>query len=173
MSEQETRETIRRSAPGTREEDPGPASYAAVVGVALLFAFAVFRLGRQGLEAIRSGLTPLEWGLLLILTGLFVWGEGVRALSRKWVPRVVDRAAALPRRSLLLRLLGPLHAMGLVGGTRRGMIRAWLGTAAVVVAVVAVRALPSPWRGIVDFAVAAALAWGIVALAREVRRWRA
>ena len=57
--------------------------------------------------------------------------------------------------------------MSLVGGPAKRIIRAWLGTAAIVVAVVAVRALPDPWRGVVDFAVAAALGWGLACIVRR------
>ena len=54
--------------------------------------------------------------------------------------------------------------MSLVMDERRAMVRAWTGIALIVLAVIAVRALPSPWRGIVDAGVASALSWGLIAL---------
>jgi hypothetical protein len=97
-----------------------------------------------------------------------VWGEGVRALERRWVPGVLARAALLgPAAPLRHRLLAPLYAMSLVGAPRRTLARAWLGVVLIVLAVFVVRALPEPWRGIVDTAVALALLWGLIAIVRQ------
>ncbi|NIQ54710.1 MAG: hypothetical protein GWM92_06470, partial [Gemmatimonadetes bacterium] len=63
--------------------------------VAAVFAWAVYRLGVRGIEAIRGGLDPLEWAALVALTLGFVYGEGLRALDRRWVPGLVARARRL------------------------------------------------------------------------------
>lgn len=143
----------------------------AVGGIVITFATAIFRLGERGYATIRAGLGPAEWLALLFLTIALVYGEGIRALSRRWVPFVIDRAAALrtePR--LFHRLVGPLYAMGLVGAPRRTALRAWAGVFAIAAAVLIVRALPEPWRGMIDFAVAAALVCGLLAIL--VQAWR-
>lgn len=148
------------------------ASSWALVGVVALFTEAIVNLGRRGLGTVRAGLDGWEWLALLVLTAAFVYGEGVRALQRKWAPRVLARSAAVAgERSLTLRLLAPLYAMMLVGAPRATLVRAWLGISTIVAAVLLVRALPSPWRGIIDLAVAAALLWGLGALL--VGAWRA
>lgn len=141
----------------------------AVAGVSALFAWAVWRLGWRGLLTIRGGLGGLEWAILVVLTVAFVYGEGYRALDRRWVPGLIERARALrfEHRSLV-RLLAPLHGMALIAVSRGRLVRAWLGTLAIVGAILLVRILPEPWRGIVDFSVAAALAWGLVAIVRRV-----
>lgn len=140
----------------------------ALTGVALLFGYAVLRLGVRGAQTIAAGLEVGEWAALVVLTALFVWGEGVRALQRRYVPFVVERARTLPRDGRrLYDVLAPLYAMALVGARPGLLARAWAGTAAIALAVVVVAALPTPWRGIVDFAVAAALAWGLGALVRQ------
>lgn len=145
------------------------ASLWTVLGVSLLFMMAIWRLGGRGLATIRGGLGGFEWAVLVFLTLIFVYGEGYRALDRRWVPGLIRRARALGRHgSLLLRLLGPLHGMALVGVERPRLLRAWAGTTAIVGAVLLVRVFPEPWRGIVDFAVAAALAWGLMAILRRV-----
>ncbi len=82
---------------------------------------------------------------------------------------LVERALLLrddPR--LFVRLLAPLYGLSLVGTRRDDLIRGWLLTTGILGAVLIVRTLPDPWRGIVDFAVAAALAWGLVAILRRV-----
>lgn len=149
-----------------------PAFRWAVVGLVLILGSAVHRLGRRGIEAIDSGLTPSEWLALVLLTATFVVGEGYYAIARKWVPRVLGRAAALrtePR--LVPRLLAPLHAMGLVYVSWPTALRNWAGVAAIVAAVLIIRAFPDPWRGIVDFAVAGALVVGVVALLGHARQY--
>ncbi|MFW6084942.1 MAG: hypothetical protein ACODAA_07000, partial [Gemmatimonadota bacterium] len=137
------------------------ASLWAVSGVAALFAWAVIRLGWYGVVTIREGLDPVHWLALGGLTVAFVYGEGYRALERRWVPHLYRRARALrTESSAAVRLLAPLHGLSLIAASRRHLLRAWLGTLAIVGAVFVVRALPTPWRGIIDFAVAAALLWG-------------
>lgn len=143
----------------------------AVGGVVFLFAEAAWRLGMRGVAAIRGGLTPFEWLALVLLTAAFVYGEGVRALQRRWVPYVLTRIEhlrTLP--SVLYRAAAPLYAMGLVGPTPGSVARAWAGVAAIILAVLVVSRFPDPWRGIVDIAVASALVWGAVALMRGAVR---
>ena len=140
-----------------------------LIGVAALFATAIYRLGGRGIATIQAGLGWGEWSVLVLLTVAFVYGEGFRALDRRWVPRLVERALLLrddPR--VLVRLVAPLYGLSLVGAARDDPIRGWLLTTAILGAVLIVRASPDPWRGIVDFAVSAALAWGLVASLRRV-----
>lgn len=143
----------------------------AVAGLLAIFATAIFRLGDRGIATLQGGLTPAEWLALLILSAAFVYGEGIRALARRWVPFVIARAARLNAESPVRdRILAPVHAMALVGAPPRTLLRAWAGVLAIGAAVLIVRALPEPWRGIIDFAVAAALICGLIAIAREA--WR-
>lgn len=149
------------------QESLGPAVGWALTGVGGLFAWAVFRLGGRGVATVAAGLGPWEWIALVTLTAAFLYGEGVRALGRRWVPWMVERARRLPSEPLAFRLLAPLYAMSLVGRNGRMVVRAWAGVIAIVLAVLVVGRFREPWRGIVDLAVAVALAWGIVAIARE------
>jgi len=132
--------------------------------VLLLFVQAVGRLGMRGVDAMRAGLTAFQWLALAVLSAAFVYGEGVRALQRRWIPHLVDRLDRLPSEPLAQRLLAPLYAMSLTGAPARTLLFAWSGVAGIVAAVLIVSRFPDPWRGIVDFAVAAALAWATVAL---------
>jgi hypothetical protein len=162
---EETVAVAAGSEAGTRRATT-PAMWWGLLGVALLFATAAFRLGERGIQTMAAGLAPLEWLALLGLTAVFVYGEGVRALQRRYVPHVMRRVELLraePRGWYLL--LAPLHALSLIGGSRGLLLRAWAGSFAIAAAVAIVRSFPEPWRGITDFAVAAALAWGTCALA--------
>jgi hypothetical protein len=145
-----------------------------VLGVAVLFAAAVLRLGARGVATVSAGLTGWEWLALAALTAVFVYGEGVRALQRKWVPWALGRLVALreERRTWYL-LLAPLHAMAFIGAPAPTLARAWAGSVAIVFAVMIVSRFPDPWRGITDIAVASALAWATVVLVvGGVRRLR-
>jgi hypothetical protein len=136
-----------------------------LAGVVALFATAVIRLGSRGIEAVRTGLGPAEWLILVLLSAAFVWGEGVHALQRKWVPWVIERLQALRHEGRTwYRALAPLHAMAFIGAPPRTMARAWAGCAAIIVAVLVVSRFPQPWRGIVDIAVASALLWATLVL---------
>lgn len=164
----------------TADGDPGTgvasrsgtaAALWALTGVALLFGFAVFRLGRRGLSTIGEGLAPLEWGALLLGTLFMVYTEGVMTFQRHWVPRLVERARTLRTGGAAHhRLLAPMYGMSLIGATGKRTAIAWTASAAIVALVLFVRTLPDPWRGIVDFSVAAALAWGLALIVRGFAR---
>ena len=57
-----------------------------------------------------------------------------------------------------------MFCMGLIHATRRRLVSSWILAVAVLLIIIAVRALPPPWRGIVDLGVVVALAWGVGAL---------
>lgn len=134
-------------------------------GVVFLFAEAAWRLGGRGIAAVRGGLTTFEWIALAVITAVFVYGEGVRALQRRWVPSVLARVERLPSESFLpWGAAGPLYAMSLVGRSPASVLRAWAGVTAIILAVLIVSRFPDPWRGIVDAGVAAALVWGAITL---------
>lgn len=139
-------------------------SWWGLFGVVLLFVQAVVRLGSRGVSAVQGGLSTMEWVALIILTVVFVYGEGIRALQRRWVPHLVERLRRLPAEPLTYRIAAPLYAMSLLGAPRRTVVLAWAGVLGIILAVLVVSRFPDPWRGITDFAVAAALAWATVAL---------
>jgi hypothetical protein len=114
----------------------------ALSGIAVLFLFAAYRLGSSGLATVRAGLAIGEWAALIVLTVLFVYGEGRRALQQRWVPRVILRASDLRRQQVVLyRLLAPLYGLSLIGASPRNVVRAWALSAAILGAVLVVRML--------------------------------
>ncbi|MGH7447878.1 MAG: hypothetical protein ACRELT_09990, partial [Longimicrobiales bacterium] len=83
----------------------------AVAGVVTLFGEAAWRLALRGITTMRAGLTPFEWLALAALVAAFVYGEGVRALQRRWVPYVLARVERLRMEPVLrYRLAAPLYA---------------------------------------------------------------
>lgn len=134
---------------------------------AILLAEASYRLGERALQTVQEGLSPADWALMLLSVVLFGYGEGYRALHRRFFPHVIARASELARRdSRGLRdfLSAPLYVVSLVQADKRALLRAWTGVALIVCAVFIVRALPEPYRGIIDAGVAVALAIGLGSL---------
>ena len=136
----------------------------ALLGVSFVFLKSAMQLGVRGVVTMLSGMTTGEWMAFIVITALFVYGEGVRALQMKYMPYVLRRIAQLPGESAVNQILAPLYAFSLIGAERRVLVKAWAGTAAIVAAVIIVRQFSEPWRGIVDFGVAMALTWGLIAL---------
>lgn len=93
-------------------------------------------------------------------------------LERRWVPELMARAHRLANeeRSLVFRVLAPLYGLALIGRSPHQLKRAWLGAGAILLAIATVRALPDPWRGIINFAVAAALVWGLATILHAAPR---
>ncbi len=135
-------------------------------GVGLLLARPAWSLAKKGWEgAVVPGLGTSEWLALVAIVAAFTWGEGIQALGRRWVPRVVERIRRLGgETSATVLLLAPLYAIGLVCLPRRTLLRSWVGVAAIVLAVVTVRAMPHPWRGMIELGVSAALTLGVIAV---------
>jgi hypothetical protein len=143
----------------------------AIGGVAATLLEATARLGYTALRALGAGLTPLQWAAFITAAILLVYFEGHRALQRRFAPAVVTRGLQAGDALVgMATLLAPLYSISLVGDAPAQRGRTLGGIALIVVAVLLVRQLPQPWRGIVDGAVALALAWGLIALAIEVIR---
>jgi hypothetical protein len=135
---------------------------------------ATWRVGQRALTLRPRELTPLQWAVFAVCTLTFAYGEGYRALHRRFTPAVIARAATLAngaRARSVFALLGPLYALGLFYPDRKVCLRAWLSTTAIVLAVFIVRALPDPWRAIIDASVALALAIGVSSLLGRFSLW--
>ena len=102
---------------------------------------------------------------------VMAWFEGYRAFQRRYAPRFAARVQALYRSATPLQaLLAPAVCMGFLQGSRRRVITAWLLTCGIVAIVLVYRALPQPWRGILDAGVVVGLVWGLAATLHAVVR---
>jgi hypothetical protein len=147
-------------------------SVGSLSSVALTFVEAIHRLGSRALATVRAGLTPGQWLALTAIVVGFVYAEGYRALQRKFAPLVVSRVLEIGSRPVRIHtpLSAPLYSLSLIDAPRAVLARAWLAVALIACAVCLVRALPNPWRGLIDAGVAAALTWGLCALLIEFSR---
>lgn len=138
-----------------------------ILGVVGILGFAIVRLAPIAADALGGTypLGSLHWLAVAASLAFFGYTEGYKAFQRQFSPRVVARGLSLLEPAPPLRLvLAPFFCMGFFGATRRRMIVSWTLTAAIVALVVGVRALPQPWRGIIDLGVVLALGWGAVAI---------
>jgi hypothetical protein len=159
------------SAPTSEVVGEAPLSRAALYwgigGVALLLLQAVFRLTPIALEPLRrGGLSAAEVATYALWVLVSLYSEGYRGFQKGFVPRVVGRAfflARAPRPWMVV--LAPFFCMGLVHARPRRLVTSWAIVLLITAAVVLVRTLPYPWRGIIDGGVVAGLAYGLATLA--------
>ena len=62
-------------------------------------------------------------------------------------------------------MLAPFTCMGLLHATKKRRIVSWSLLTGIVLLVVLVRQLPSPWRGIIDLGVVLGLSTGLASIA--------
>ena len=137
-----------------------------VLGVVILVGQALLRLVPLAVEPIQKDqLNTWQWGLF-VGWGLFnAYAEGYRGFHKAFSPRVVARAFHLARHPRPLHVLfAPLFCMALFHARRKNLVIAWTLCSFIVLAIVAIRRLPQPWRGIVDVGVVTGLSVGLLSL---------
>lgn len=138
----------------------------AIVGVVALLGRAISRLAVYVAEAVSGGqIGALHVVFAVGWTVFMVWSEGHRGFHRGFSPRVAGRALAMQgERRWYYVVLAPLVAIGFLNSTPGRKLRSGLVMVAVVCAILLVRLLPQPWRGLVDIGVIAGLGWGVGSL---------
>ncbi len=134
------------------------------LGILTLLGSAVYRLAPRALEAIQSGLTPIQWIILILWTIFMGRSEGYKGFQKKFSPRTAARVHHLSTHpNLLHTLLAPLFGMGYFHATKKTKIIAYAFTIGIICLVLLVRLAPQPWRGIIDTGVVFFFSWGIIA----------
>ena len=135
----------------------------AILGVTLILGSAVLRVLPHAEDAFRSGLSPLEWVVLIIWSLFMLVGEGYRGFQKQFSPRVAARMWHLLNHGRPVDLvLAPLYCVGYFRATNRRVITSWTLTAAITLIIVIVHYFPQPWRGILDTGVVLGLLYGLV-----------
>lgn len=137
-----------------------------VLAISAMLLQALLRLIPLAWEPLRDGqLTVLQGALYAAWVIFTAYSEGYRGFQKSFSPSCAARAVELSRRPTLLRaLLAPAYLMSLFAAPRRRMISSWLLVIGITLLVILVRALPQPWRGIVDGGVVVGLGWGLLSL---------
>ncbi|MEL7451718.1 MAG: hypothetical protein AAFN78_21100 [Pseudomonadota bacterium] len=140
------------------------AAWWGIGGFTFMLAVSVYRLAALAADSFQM---PWHLGHQILFIGnllVMLWVEGYRGFQLKFSPRFAQRAVELRSRNTIVEAIAaPLVLMGMLYAPRRQLIASWLLTAGIVVIVLVYRAMPQPWRGILDAGVAAALLWGLVA----------
>jgi len=135
-------------------------------GVVALLGFAIYRLAPRAAEALGEPLTTLQWIFLVGFAIFMLVAEGYRGFQKKFSPRTAARVKYLRDHPRALHvLLAPAFCMGYFFAKRKTMITSICLTVGIVLLVVLVRYLPSPWRGLVDFGVVLGLTYGALSFA--------
>lgn len=129
-----------------------------------LLTTAVCRLSPLALASLDYDWQSRHYIVFLINFVMMAWCEGYRGFQLQFSPRFAARAAALYKEATPCQaLLAPFILMCFLEAPRRRLIAAYLLASGVVVLVALYRALPQPWRGILDAGVVVGLVWGIIA----------
>jgi hypothetical protein len=134
--------------------------------VALMLCSALARLTPVALEPWETGaLGTLGMGVAIAWGVFNAYAEGYRGFQRRFSPRTIARAAYLGENPRFVDVALALpFTLGLYFTTRRQLMVSWGLLVGIVGLIVAVRALPQPYRGIVDGGVVVGLGWGLLSL---------
>ncbi len=143
-------------------------------GLAGLLGLLLFAIARLTDVVVDGFDYDWRWQHLAVAVAnavFMAWSEGLRGFQRGFSPRVAARLRWLRDHPSTARVaLAPLFAMGYFQASRRRMIGVYVLTAGIVVLIVAVHALPQPWRAALDVGVVIGLSWGIVSTLAFVHR---
>ncbi len=142
-----------------------------LVGIAILLLVSIIRLSVPALEGLRNIDSVLHISFLIMWSVFMYFSEGNDGFKKRFVPRVIARASTIGQKSLGIKLIAPLYCMSLISDTRKQMLKSYIAITLIVCAVIAVRTLPQPWRGIIDSGVIIGLATGIFWLLKGLRNW--
>lgn len=135
-------------------------------GVVALIGCAIYRLAPRAWESLQSPLTTGQWIFLVVFALFMLVAEGYRGFQKKFSPRTAARVKYLRDHPAMLHvLLAPFFCMGYFFAKRKTQITAICLTLGIILLVVLVRFLPTPWRGIVDFGVVLGLSYGVISFA--------
>lgn len=135
-------------------------------GVVALLGYAIFRLAPRAAESLAEPLTTIQWIFLVIFAFFMLVAEGYRGFQKKFSPRTAARVKYLRDHPRPLHVvLAPAFCMGYFFARRKTQITAICLTLGIVLLVVLVRFLPTPWRGLVDFGVVLGLTYGVISFA--------
>ena len=143
----------------------------AAAGLIGLLAFAMVRLSWVVAAGLEATWDWRHWAAALANAVFMAWSEGYRGFQLRFSPRSAARVKWLAHHPSPLRtVLAPLFAMGYFDATPRRLVGVYALTAFVVAAIVAVHALPQPWRGALDIGVIIGLGWGAASFAWSLRQ---
>jgi len=137
-----------------------------VLCVLALLANALYRLTPLALEPwLEGSMSGWQMGLYIGWAILNAYAEGYRGFHLRFSPRVVGRAFHLGRHPRPLNVVFALpFVMSLYHAQRRQKIVSYTFIVVLTAVILAVRAVPQPWRGIIDGGVVVGLGLGALSV---------
>lgn len=137
-----------------------------VLGVVGILFQAIARLTPLAIEAMSSGLSPMQWVATVLWIVFMAHSEGYRGFHSRLSPRVVARAAYLLHGKLtpMRVIFAPFFCTRLFGASRKGMWTSRILLTGIFGLIVIVRNLDQPWRGIIDAGVVVGLTIGVLSI---------
>lgn len=137
----------------------------AVLGVVLLIGQALWRLMPFAWEAVSGSLSTFQWSVCIGWVVVNAYSEGYKGFHKKFSPKVTRRAMNLAKGPSWLRVVfAAPYSMGLFAADRRTKTVGWAVVLLIVAAILLVRRLDQPWRGIIDAGVVVGLVLGLLSL---------
>ena len=132
------------------------------LGLLALLGYAIWRVGSVALAGLEHPWRTEHVALAAANVVFMAWSEGYRGFQKSFSPRCAARTRCLLKQPTVLRtLLAPLFVMGYFAAPKRRLVAVYGLTIGIVAAVLAIHALPQPWRAALDLGVVVGLLWGV------------
>ena len=132
------------------------------LGLLALLGYAIWRVGSVALAGLEYPWRTEHVALAAANVVFMAWSEGYRGFQKSFSPRCAARTRCLLKQPTALRtLLAPLFVMGYFAAPKRRLVAVYGLTLGIVAAVLAIHALPQPWRAALDLGVVVGLLWGV------------
>mgnify|MGYP001269411197 FL=1 len=137
-----------------------------VVCVLALLGNALYRLTPLAIEPWVEGQMSLwQKAVFVVWAVINAYTEGYRGFHQRFSPRVVGRAFHLGENPRPLDVVFALpFVMSLYHAQKRQRMISWTFIVVLTLVILAVRALPQPWRGIIDGGVVVGLGLGALSV---------
>ena len=132
------------------------------LGLLALLGYAIWRVGGVALAGLEHPWRAEHVALAAANVVFMAWSEGYRGFQKSFSPRCAARTRWLREEPTALRtVLAPLFVMGYFAAPKRRLVAVYGLTIGIVAAVLAIHALPQPWRAALDIGVVVGLLWGV------------
>jgi len=136
-----------------------------IFGWVMVLGYAIYRLSKPVIALNVADMRWYHWVVVLVFTGLLLYFKGYHLFQRGIAPRIGARARYLREHPRLLWVLfAPLFCMGYFHIIRRKQVVSVVMTTAMIILIILVKQLPSPWRAVVDVGILSALSWGVLTI---------
>ncbi len=140
-----------------------------IIGFAFLVARALLGMSPEIREMLATPLNAWHQIGLVVIVLVFGLAKGYFIFRRRFCRSYASRIGelSLPPVKLLYAVLAPLYCLNLIGAERRQLIRGYAIVTGIVLMIISVKFIPTPWRGMILMGVAAALTWAALEIAYQ------